>query len=235
MFDDVWKRDVHVLKAFEVPPSWKITRSFDWGSSKPFSVGWWAESDGTEAPNGRTYPRGSLFRIAEWYGWNGTPNEGNRMLAVEIAAGILEREKDWGLSTDPVPTNMPNCFLPARSVEPGPADSSIYDADRGVSIGDDMEKAGVSWTRADKRPGSRKNGWERMRKMLKAALAEPPEEAALYTFDTCVNFIRTVPTLARDQRNLEDVDTQAEDHIADESRYRVMERDRSLHVGSFSI
>ena len=42
-----------------------IDRSFDWGSSKPFSVGWWAESDGTTAPNGKTYPRGSLSKDGE--------------------------------------------------------------------------------------------------------------------------------------------------------------------------
>src|SRR5690606_26934875 len=46
--DDVWKKDVHVVPRFKVPPNWKIKRSFDWGSSHPFSVGWWAESNGEE-------------------------------------------------------------------------------------------------------------------------------------------------------------------------------------------
>src|SRR5690606_31152314 len=45
MFDDVWDRAVHVLKPFPVPDSWRVDRSCDWGSSKPFSFGWWAESD----------------------------------------------------------------------------------------------------------------------------------------------------------------------------------------------
>ena len=60
MFDDVWKRDVHVIAPFEIPHSWEITRSFDWGSSKPFSVGWWAESDGTEAERQVLSPRLAL-------------------------------------------------------------------------------------------------------------------------------------------------------------------------------
>ena len=65
--------------------------------------------------------------------------------------------------------------------------------------------------------------------------AEPPEDACLYVFDTCVHFIRTVPTLPRDTRKIEDVDTEAEDHIADETRYRCMERDRTIRVSHFAI
>ncbi|HBA32968.1 MAG TPA: terminase, partial [Gammaproteobacteria bacterium] len=75
MFDDVWNRDKHVIDPFPIPSSWRIDRSFDWGSSKPFSVGWWAESDGSPViwpdQTETHYPRGTLFRIAEWYGWNG--------------------------------------------------------------------------------------------------------------------------------------------------------------------
>ncbi|MBN1125268.1 MAG: terminase family protein [Sedimentisphaerales bacterium] len=40
MFDDVWDRDVHVIEPFDIPATWRIDRSFDWGSSKPYSVGW---------------------------------------------------------------------------------------------------------------------------------------------------------------------------------------------------
>jgi hypothetical protein len=72
MFDDVWDARRHVLDPFKVPASWKVDRAFDWGSSKPFSVGWWAQSDGSRVTlaNGREIStvRGDLFRIAEWYG-----------------------------------------------------------------------------------------------------------------------------------------------------------------------
>src|SRR5262249_9623427 len=158
--------------------SWKVDRSFDWGSSAPFSVLWWAESDGTKAPNGKTYPPGTVFLIDEWYGWNGRPNEGSKMLAVEIARGIKGREKEM-----------------AYSVRAGAADSSIFDAENGVSIADDMAKAGVTWVEADKSPGSRKIGWERLRQMLKAATKAPMEGPGLFIFDHCAQWIRTVPTL----------------------------------------
>lgn len=210
MVDDVWSRERHVLDPFEIPAGWKIDRAFDWGSSKPFSVGWWAESDGTEATlrdgSRWTWPRGTVFRIAEWYGWNGTPNEGQKLLAVEIARGIAEREKSvpWG-----------------GRVKDGPADPSIFAVQDGKSIADGMAMAGVRWLAADNSPGSRMAGAEEIRRRLKAGLAHPMEEPGLFVFSTCAHWLRTVPVIPRDDKKPDDVDTDAEDHPWDETRYRV--------------
>lgn len=229
MFDDVWKREVHVIDGWapaDTPASWRIDRAFDWGSSAPFSVGWWAESDGTRAPNGRTYPRGTLFRIAEWYGWNGTPNEGLRLTDEQIAEGIAEREEHMGID---------------GRVKPGPADTTIFDADPGRdSQAERMRKAAssVRFVEADK---TRQAGWQAMRGMLDEALKVlpdregRPEDPCLYVFERCRQFIRTVPTLPRDERDPDDADTEAEDHIADETRYRVMAPDRKAKVSSFRV
>ena len=46
----------------------------------------------------------------------------------------------------------------------------------------------------------------------------------LVVFDTCREFLRTVPVLQHDARRPEDLDTTAEDHIADETRYACMAR-----------
>lgn len=211
MFDDVWNLDIHSIPPFDIPTGWRIDRSFDWGSSKPFSVGFWAESDGTEATladgTKKAWPRGTLFRIGEIYGWNGQPNEGCRKLAVEVARDIVAYLKDvpWG----------GRCL-------PGPADNSIFDAENGVCIADDMAKLGVRWERSDKSPGSRKTGWEAIRKRFKAGLKHPMEDPGMFTFDTCRHFIRTVPTLPRDDKKTDDVDTNAEDHVGDETRYRCL-------------
>ena len=182
--------------------------TFDWGSSAPFSVQWWAESDGTPVQaTGATYPRGTLFHIAEWYGCTGNPNEGIKMLASEIARGILETEKQMN-----------------RRVFAGVADPSIFSHANGTSIADEMARQGVRWERAD---NTRKAGWEKMRRYLKAGLAtekgERIEEPALFIFSTCRSFIRTVPSLPRDSRDMDDLDTTAEDHIADACRYRIMQ------------
>ena len=57
------------------------------------------------------------------------------------------------------------------------------------------------------------------------------ELPGLYIFDNCNHFIRTVPTLPRSERDIEDVDTNAEDHIADESRYRIYQKRQVSVVG----
>lgn len=218
MFDDVWNPAKHIVPNFEVPHSWKVNRSFDWGSSKPFSVGWWAESDGTDVViRGKRYStiRGDLFRISEWYGWTGQPNEGLRMIAREIAQGILERERR---------------LFPNRMVTGGPADSSIYDKVNNNSIADDMSQVGVYWEKADKSPGSRKLGWEKMRSLFKAGLDKPREEPSLYICTDCDNFLRTIPVLPRSDRDLDDINTDAEDHIADETRYRVFTRSEHISI-----
>lgn len=225
MFDDIWfeAKDYIIVPRFEVPKSWKITRSFDWGSAKPFSVGWWAESDGTDLtlPNGKVKStvRGDLFRIAEWYGWDGkTPNEGSKMLAKDISKGIIEREKAMGFNT--------------RRIS-GVADSAIFNSEDGHCIADEMAEdirlddgtvvSGIEWEPADKRPGSRKMGWEVMRSRMKATVPTggPREAKGLFVCDSCEHWLRTVPTLPRSDKDLDDVDTDAEDHIGDENRYRI--------------
>ena len=218
-FDDVWDEEVHVIEPFKIPSSWRIDRSFDWGSAKPFSVCWWAESDGSpvELADGttRTFPRGTLFHIGEWYGWNGEANEGCRMRSAEIGRGVLQIEKDaqWG------------------TVHPGPADTQIFDAGQdGRSIADDMATVGVRWEPANKGPGSRINGWQLLRNRLAAGRQFPMEEPGLFVFSTCRHFIRTVPVLPRDERKPEDVDTNTEDHVADAVRYRCLHKRSEVTV-----
>jgi hypothetical protein len=213
MFDDLWDSTQHVLTPFEVPKSWRIDRSFDWGSSRPFSVGWWAQSDGTDIKmkDGtiRSFPRKTLFRIAEWYGCTDKPNEGLRLTARQVAFGIIQREKEMGIY---------------GRVQRGPADSAIYAVTDDISIAQNMEKEGVYWTPADKRPGSRKNGWELIRDRL-GSVVRKDDKPGMYIFNTCRQFIRTVPNIPRDDRDIEDIDTESEDHIADEVRYRVLSSD----------
>jgi hypothetical protein len=128
-------------------------------------------------------------------------------------------------------------------VHPGAADSSIWDVENGNSIAADMAKSvrirgsvysGVQWARSDKSPGSRKAGWEKCRKYFKASLRRyitlpngqripvPRENPGVFIFDNCKNFIDLVPILPRDEVDPDDVDTEAEDHIGDEFRYKIL-------------
>lgn len=234
MFDADWDSQHHKIKNFRIPHSWYIDRSFDWGSSKPFSVGWWATSDGSDVqmPDGtwRSTIKGDTFRIAEWYGWSGKANQGLNMLANKIAAGIVERELAMGIY---------------GRVKPGPADNSIWDTENGNSIAVDMAKSvtvkgsvysGVSWIRSDKSAGSRKAGWEKIRKYLQDGLPQyvqdtngvkirvPRERPGMFVFETCTLFLDLFPILPRDEKDPDDVDTDSEDHIADEVRYEILSK-----------
>lgn len=228
MFDDVWNAAVHMIPNFPfhlVPRGWLVDRAYDHGQSAPFSVGWWLESNGEPIEwQGRKYGtvRGDIIRFAEWYGWTGhKENEGVRMLATKIADGINDRQVDMGM---------------AMRVRPGPADSSIFDDfEPGKSVAGDMASRGVTWTEADKRPGSRVQGWQQIRKMLENAKPKGGvrEEPGLFICERCEQFERTVPELPRDDKNLDDVDTNVEDHIGDETRYRLRRKDRSIRTGAW--
>lgn len=210
--DDLWNRDIHVIKPFTVPKEWYIDRSFDWGSSHPFSVGWWAMANGEKLPGQSVHiPKGTLFRIAEWYGCEeGEENKGVKMLASDIAKKILLIEKSFNFK-----------------VHPGPADPSIFYKENGNSIAGDMRRLGVRWHPADNSPGSRKLGLEKLRQYLAASLSYPRlEDPGIFIFDTCKDFIRTVPVLLRDSKVPDDVDSKQEDHAYDETRYRVFNKRR---------
>jgi hypothetical protein len=198
-----WKNDpdhyddqrwTHVIKPFKIPAQWKIYRGFDFGYAKPFSVGWYAVDHD-----------GRIFRIAEYYGCTGTPNVGVQMNPAEIAAEIKRIEAQ-------------NENLKGRKII-GIADPSIFDSSRGESIAAMMERSPnfVYWTGGDNErlPGKMQYHYR---------LAFDKEGVPMfYCFNTCKHFIRTLPTLVYDDKHVEDIDTEQEDHIYDECRYVLME------------
>lgn len=218
--DDVWQSHIHIVPRFVVPSSWRIDRAYDDGSSHPFSVGWWAEADGTEAiivlGDGTEFtfcPQpGSLIQIFEWYGTEeiGT-NKGLKMSATNIAQGIIDREISM----------MANGWIHSQPW-PGPADNRIrqtIDSELDT-IEKLMSKKGVRWIESDKSPGSRIIGLQLVRDRLEAAVKK--EGPGLYFMSNCLASIELLPTLPRDQKKIDDVDTTAEDHCYDMVRYRAL-------------
>jgi hypothetical protein len=214
--DDLWDSSILVLPRFKIPAAWKIDRSMDWGSSHPFSVGWWAEANGEEVvlPNFRTFcpPKGTLIRIHEWYGTEEMgSNKGLKMSAADVAKGIRRIEKQ--LMSDGYIRTLP---------APGPADNQIYEVRERDSdtIAKKMEDQGVHWTRSDKSPGSRKNGLQLLRDRLEASIRN--EGVGIYFMDHCTATLALLPVLPRDEDTPDDVDTESEDHTYDDVRYRVL-------------
>jgi hypothetical protein len=197
-FFDCWDSKKHIVAPFAVPKDWLRFRSFDWGSAAPFSVGWWAVS-GDDRGN---IPRGALVRYREWYG--AIADKGLKLTVEEVAKGILERD-----AGDKVTYSV--------------ADPAIFAEDGGPSRAEIFSRLGVHFSRADNRRvagAGAMGGWDEMRQRLKGKDGKP----MLYVFETCPAFIRTVPVLPHDPKRAEDVDTSANDHVADEARYACMSR-----------
>ena len=100
------------------------------------------------------------------------------------------------------------------------ADPSIFSkigADR--SIGQIFREQGVKWQEAWNAKGSRINGAQEIIRLL--------AEDKLKVFSTCKHWLRTIPSLGPDDSNPEDVDTDAEDHAWDATRYGIMRRRRN--------
>ena len=92
--------------------------------------------------------------------------------------------------------------------------------DVGPSIAETMIQQGCRWRPSDRSPKSRINGKLEIHKRLKVT----DEEPGIRVFKTCKNLIRTLKTLPIDDKNPEDVDTNAEDHAYDALRYGCMSR-----------
>lgn len=67
-------------------------------------------------------------------------------------------------------------------------------------------------------------GWDLLKSYLRIdETKEHGPKAKLQIFKTCTNLIRTLPALIYDKNNVEDLDTNGEDHAADALRYMLME------------
>lgn len=203
--------DHHIVAPIELPAHWLRFKGMDWGSAKPFSVGWYAVSDG-ELPQ---FPRGALIKYREWYGMEtDQPNVGLKLTAEEVADGIVKREI-LGYDKDKKPI--------MDSVAYGVLDPSAFSENGGPSIAERMSRRRALFRPADNARIAQKGamgGWDQLRARLKGEEGKP----MLYLFSTCTHTIRTLPALQHDSTKPEDVDTDAEDHAADETRYACMSR-----------
>lgn len=218
-FSDLWDFNVHVVHSLQIPHTWRIDRSHDYGYSAPAATLWWAESDGTQAViNDRTVvlPRKSVIMISEQY-FADKEDKGLRLLPFELGQRMFDHEQMNGLR---------------GRTGPGPADASIFDKDRGMaSIHDEYVKKGMRFTHADKRPGSRERGFVMVRQGLKAAATRNMEQPWLLFHRNCVHSISQLPELPISPENPQDVYTAANDHIYDGVRYRMLKSLLSAGTG----
>ena len=145
-----------------------------------------------------------VYRILELYGCTDTPNEGVKWTPERVFAEIhrIETEHRW---------------LRGKTIQ-GVADPAIWDAETGESIADVAARYRVYFDKGDH---ARLPGWMQVHYRL---YFDDNGYPMMYVFKNCKAFIRTMPLLQYDEHRVEDLDTDGEDHVADEVRYFLMTR-----------
>ena len=147
---------------------------------------------------------GRLYRILELYGCTSIPNEGVKWTPHEQFKRIHEIENEHPL-------------LKNRKIH-GVADPAIWEASMGESVADVAAKHQVYFEKGDNK---RIPGWMQVHYRLAFDENGVP---MMYVFENCKAFIRTMPQMMYSETRPEDLDTELEDHVADEVRYMCMSR-----------
>ena len=155
-------------------------------------------------------PDGVIYIYRELYGCTKTPNEGIRWEPERQAEKVREIE---------------NAFESGHDVF-GVADPAIWDESRGKNgiVAEAFQKEGIYF---EKGKNARLSGKMEFHNRLRF---DESGRAMFYVFKTCEATIRTIPNLIYSKINIEDVDTECEDHIYDAIRYLFMERPISAKV-----
>lgn len=208
--EGIWREDKHVVPPYEIPRTWPRFRCMDWGSARPYAIGYFAQNPDTK----------KLVLYRELYGWGGAPNIGTRETAVQCKARMLAfeaKERAMGVEFRKNPAD------PAIWAKLGHEQSiEEYFRKAECEIGGRKLKEPVRWIKADTSPGSRERNAQMVIALLKHDLFE--------CFEGCTHFRRTVPTIPADEDNPEDVDTDAEDHMFDMFKMAAASRRRSLKI-----
>ena len=178
---------------------------------KPFSIPlewkrWKAYDHGYKSPAGCVWFTqdydGIIYIYKERY-WSSKPNKGDETPIEEIAREILSAESAEKANGVKFKSNV--------------ADSAIFMRDgRSKSVADVFADYGIVWEPSSKGPGSRVQGLHEVVDRL--------ANGNLKVFDSCKHWLRTVPSLPADPKRIEDIDTSAEDHLFDATRYGLMIR-----------
>ena len=147
---------------------------------------------------------GTVYRILEMYGRGREDNEGCRWTPDKVFSELatLEREHPW---------------LKGKRIT-GVADPSIWSKDTGVSIEETASAHGIYFSKGD---NQRLQGWMQCHYRMQFNEDGYPR---MYVFTNCKEFRRTIPLMMYDLVKPEDLDSDLEDHQADECRYFLMSR-----------
>lgn len=215
-FGRIWDTSLHVVEDHDIPENAKIFRAADWGIMSPSSIGWFYE----DADGGLT-----MFAHLRTVGLT-VDRVADKMIAIESRYGLWDEEAQQSR------LNM------ARN----PLDAACFGGGQGLiggrTIAKDFRDLGFRWKPSKKGPGSRVLNLAQMVKRMTTLIpeafkgaTEPTERMRpmLRFMKSCVSPIRTIPVIATADNNVDDVDTDGDDHDVDCCMYACAER--TLDVG----
>ena len=164
---------------------------------------------------------GRVIMYDEIYGFGGEGGKGIKKTSHEVAEMIKEKCEFYEKGGIEYRSNV--------------ADSAIFNRTGSeTSIFEDFLQEGLVWQPSGKGKGSRISGWNAVREALRTG--------KFVVTRKCAHTIRTIPLQMPDERNLDDIDTTGEDHLADMIRYslvhtlptsRKAEREKGYAPGTF--
>ena len=187
-----WNRDIHVIEPFGIPNYWKRIICADYGFENPSAILWVAID-----PEGAWWVYRELYERKLTY-----ENLGERCLEMMP----LNESVEYAVLD-------PACWgdRPRHEETPGQSGAKV--------IEDILDKRDIPLIKGNH---DRVQGWQRIRQLMAPFdLPDKRKGSNLHVFSTCVNFIRTIPSLVHDDIKPEDLDTDGDDHIADALRYGV--------------
>jgi hypothetical protein len=191
-----WDESIHVINNYTPTLKDNLFISCDWGTSKPFAIGWYALT-----------PEEHIIMYREYYGIRGNiPDSGLNLTAEEVATKIIELTP------------------PSESIKYMVLDSECWaDRGHGASIKEIMQD--ILKSRSIfiiKSPKDRINGLENIRKYL--TIDPITNTPFLQITKNCENLIRTLPYAPFDKNKDLDIDTRYEDHAIDQLSYLLLTR-----------
>lgn len=204
------RRDKHMIRDFTVPDTWTKFSVIDWGTSKPYAVGWFCVCDDNlllkakgDWPD-RLIPKGALIMYRELYGWNGKADEGVRHESPYVARKILEIEDEAG-----------------EDIDYRVGDEAMWSEHDGPSTEERMRDATKGRYVMTKSQKGRATNYQEVRARIEGEDGLP----MFYTTESCRQFWRTVPSLQLDELHPEKgPDSKQEDHLYDVLQYACASR-----------
>lgn len=217
-------REHHMIRPFAIPEHWSRFTCMDWGTAKPYSIGWYTVPDDDlilKAKDGwpeRLIAKGSIIRYRELYGWGGQANTGTREEAREVARRMHDIEVECGENNEDYPR-----------IDYRIADSAMWAQHDGPSAAENfMKELALLESHCCALEKSRKDRIANYLEFRNRLTAEEGEEPGFYIWPNCKHFWRTVPDLQLDEKDPEKGwDSDMEDHCADECAYAIVSRPKT--------